>query len=160
MTLPTFSSELFAGQTGFVERCFYELQAKTAGHDAGWGLGRAAWDADLQAGLLTFTNENFRATCPVQVIGTYDTQNSSWLWGWDHPSVPAPLAAHARLVRDFAEREGLDALLPRKLECSEDDAWAFAALATHLADAQGAYRGPAGSAVVFMTFGTVTLEAP
>jgi hypothetical protein len=36
-------------------------------------------------------------------------------------------------------------------------AWEFTALACHLCDAQGAYRGPAGTALVFMTFGEVTL---
>lgn len=159
MTLPTFNPELFGDQASLVERCLHDLRARTLEHDAGWGMGRAAWAVDLQAGLLTFTNDGLRATCPVQIIGTYDTHEASWLWGWDHPSVPAPLALDAGRVRDFAERGGLSALLPRKLECSEMDAWAFAALAAHLADAQGAYRGPAGSALVFMTFSTVTLGA-
>ena len=45
-----------------------------------------------------------------------------------------------------------------QLECSEDEAWAFTALACHLCQAQGAYRGPAGPALVFMTFGEVTLS--
>jgi len=35
---------------------------------------------------------------------------------------------------------------------------AFAALACRLNDAQGAYRGPTGGPLVFLTYGTVTLS--
>ena len=151
---------LFGSQVDFVEGSIVGLQLQTTAHDQSWGLGRADWAADLHTGTLTFTNESVRATCPLQVIGTYDTQDRSWLWGWDHPSVPAPLALHAGLVRDFAEQHRLDALLTRTLHCSEAAIWAFAALANRLAEAQGAYRGPAGETLVMMTFGTVTLEQP
>ena len=43
---------------------------------------------------------------------------------------------------------------------SEDEAWEFTALACQLCRAQGAYRGPAGTALVYMTFGEVTLSKP
>jgi Family of unknown function (DUF6882) len=44
-----------------------------------------------------------------------------------------------------------------KLVCPEDQCWELAALTCTLCEAQGAYRGPAGTARVFMTFGKVTL---
>jgi hypothetical protein len=46
------------------------------------------------------------------------------------------------------------------LPCSEEDAWGCLALARDLCDAQGGYRGPAGSALVFLTFGGLTLSKP
>jgi len=152
-------TELFGDQQNMVERGFADLQAKTQAHIGSWGLDRAEWAADLAAGTIRFTTDTVQAVAPVQVIGTYSTAESTWLWGWDHPSVPEPLGEHARQVRDWAQAHGLEALLERKLECSEEDAWAFTALATTLADAQGAYRGPAGPTLVFMTFGTVQLSA-
>ena len=72
--------------------------------------------------------------------------------------MPAPLAAHTRLGRDFAEEHGLGALRSRTLDCTEPDLWAFAALAARLGEAQRAYRGPAGRTLVMMTFGTVELS--
>ncbi|WP_235692406.1 DUF6882 domain-containing protein [Deinococcus aquaedulcis] len=153
------SPDLFGSQTAYVERCLAGLQAQTAAHDGTWGLGRADWQADLQAGTLTFTNDRFHATCPMQVIGTYNTQDGSWLWGWDHPSVAPDLARAAGEVRTFAQTHGLASLSARTLTCTEDDAWAFTALACALDEAQGAYRGPAGPTLVFMTFGEVTLRA-
>jgi hypothetical protein len=46
----------------------------------------------------------------------------------------------------------------RKVACDEAEAWEFTALACKLCNAQGAYRGPAGSARVFMTFDDVQLS--
>jgi hypothetical protein len=40
---------------------------------------------------------------------------------------------------------------------SEDNAWQLTALACKLADAQGGYRGPMGSTLVFVTFGKPSL---
>ncbi|WP_371873425.1 hypothetical protein [Massilia phyllostachyos] len=48
----------------------------------------------------------------------------------------------------------------RKIHCSEDEAWAFAAVANRLGNANGVYRGPDGTALVFMTFGEVKLSTP
>lgn len=149
---------LFGTQNAVVERSMARLQAMTAAHDASWGLGRADWQADLNQGTLSFITPGLRATCAAQVVGTYNTQNGSWLWGWGHPSVPAALAVDAGRVRAFAAEYQLSELLTPQLTCSEHDAWAFTALAAQLGNAQGAYRGPAGTALVFFTFGDVTLS--
>jgi hypothetical protein len=149
---------LFGAQSAFVEQCYAGLQLKTGSHDRVWGLGEADWGADLKAGTLTFTTPTMQTVCSVQVIGTYNTQDGTFLWGWEHPSVPELLGAHARLVRDFAAEHGLNDLLLNPLGCTEDDIWAFGALATALGGAQGAYRGPAGTTLVMMTFSDVSIS--
>jgi hypothetical protein len=141
-----------------MDQCVEELRVKTAAHDAGWGLGSADWAADLKQGLLTFTSRTTVATAPVQVIGTYNTQDETWLWGWDHPSVGPAVAGHARRVLQYGIQNEIAELTTRMLPCSQDRAWEFTALACHLSGAQGAYRGPAGKTLVFMTFGKVTLS--
>ena len=138
-----------------------ELQIKTAAHDGTWHLGEAAWDVDQDAGEIVFTAPNgIIAVCPVQIIGTYNTADGTWLWGWDHPSVEPALQEHARRVRAYGERHGIDRLTTQKLRCSEDEAWEFTALACKLGGAQGGYRGPMGPTLVFMTFGDVSLSKP
>jgi hypothetical protein len=141
-----------------LDRSMEELRLKTAAHDAGWQLGAADWGVDQDSGLITFTGKTITATAPVQIIGTYNTLDGTWLWGWDHPSVQPPLQEHARRVREYGEQNGAAALTTRKLACGEMEAWEFTALACHLSGAQGAYRGPTGMALVFMTFGAVTLR--
>jgi hypothetical protein len=143
----------------FVEQSMEELRLKTAAHDAGWRLGEAAWSVDQNTGVIVFTRDDgIKATCPVQIIGTYNTEDGTWLWGWDHPSVAGPLQEHAKRVKQYGEQNHVEKLTTRKIACDESEAWEYTALACKLCDAQGAYRGPAGTALVFMTFGEVKLS--
>ena len=142
-----------------LKRSMEHLQLKTASHIDAWGLGAAErWDADLDEGVITFSNPGLLVRAPVQVIGTYDSEESTWLWGWDHPSVPEALGRDAALVRDFGERYGLSRYTTPVIRCTEDEAWQFTALGCHLAEASGAYRGSAHPTYVFMTFGEVTIR--
>ena len=144
-----------------MDQSMEELQLKTAAHDAGWHLAKTSWDVDQDTGTIIFTRpDGITATCPVQIIGTYNTGDGTWLWGWDHPSVAPPLQEHARNVKAYGEQHAIPRLTTRKVSCTEDEAWQFAALACKLCKAQGAYRGPSGPALVFMTFGTVSLSKP
>ncbi|WP_370679106.1 DUF6882 domain-containing protein [Comamonas sp. GB3 AK4-5] len=136
------------------------LDLQTTAHAASWHLGEEKnWSADLEAGTIAFDfADGTVATAAIQVVGTYNQADGSFLWGWDHPSVPAVLGAHAQLARDWGQLQGAAAFTERKLQCSEDDAWSFAAVANRLAEANGVYRGTAGNTLVFMTFGSVRLQ--
>ncbi len=135
------------------------LRLATAAHDATWHLGRGNWSVDQTVGTIVFKMpDGMRAEAPVQIIGTYNTKDSTWLWGWDHPSIAPPLAENAKKVLAYGQQQGFDRLTTRKLQCSEQEGWEFTALAYLLCNANGAYRGPAGSARVFMTFGEVKLS--
>lgn len=142
-----------------LEKSMNHLQTLTSSHDSMWGLGSAAWGADLEKGIITFdTDDGTHVEAPLQVIGTYNTQDGTWLWGWDHPSVSESLSQHAQLAFDYGQKHGIADLTTRKVSCSEECCWEFTALACFLAQAQGAYRGPAGPTHVFMTFGTVNIS--
>lgn len=142
-----------------IDRSMEELRLKTSAHDAAWHLSDASWSVDQDAGTIVFTNaDGVKATCPVQIIGTYNTEDGTWLWGWDHPSVQAPLNEHAKKVLAYGKEHGISKLTTRKLKCDESEAWEFTALACKLSDAQGAYRGPTGPTLVFVTFGDVQLK--
>lgn len=135
-----------------------QLDATTAAHVGSWHMDSASWSADLEAGTISFVNRRgWTITAPVQVIGTRSSADSTWLWAWDHPSVPSARAEHSLLVKAFGAAQGLAALTTRKIEADEAHAWELTALALHLAGANGAYRGPARNAEVFMTFGEITI---
>jgi len=140
-------------------RSLEELRFKTQAQDQLWLLGQCAWEVDQQQGTILFTNPRGQIiTAPVQIIGTYNTLDGSWLWGWDHPSVVSALQKNAYALRDYGEAQGLVRLTTSKLHCSEQEAWEFTALACCLCHAEGAYRGPAGTTLVFMTFGKATIS--
>jgi hypothetical protein len=142
-----------------IEKAMNGLSAATTAHDATLHLGQAAWDVDQDTGRIAFTTpQGTRAEAPVQIIGTYNTEDGSWLWGWDHPSVAPALAEHAKKVLAYGREHGFTKLTTRKLQCTEEECWELTALAYFLCSANGAYRGPSGAARVFMTFGELRLS--
>ncbi len=142
-----------------IERAMSGLQALTAAHDRMWQIGQAAWSVDQDEGTITFTSpEDVHATAPVQIIGSYNTQDSTWLWGWANPSIEGPLTEHARRVQAYGEERGYEILTAPKLACPEEQCWEADRLGMYAGRVQGAYRGPAGTARVFMTFGQVKLR--
>jgi hypothetical protein len=151
-----------AGQSAsqFMEGARQGLALQTSGHASTWQLGQEEdWSADLDTGQLVLKfSKGVTATARIQVVGTYNKADGTFLWGWDHPSVPEPLRQHALLAKKWGEQNQVPAYTSRKVKCSEDEAWTFAAVANRLANANGVYRGPAGTAFVFMTFGEVKLE--
>ena len=136
------------------------LAMQTSAHTSSWNLANAgSWAADLDEGTVTFQFEDgITAKAPMQIIGTYNLADGTFLWGWDHPSVDEPLRSHAKLAFEWGQANGAEAFTHRKVTCTEDDAWSFTAVANRLANANGAYRGSSGSTLVFMTFGKVTLH--
>ena len=146
----------------FVQQAVQGLQMQTTAHAETWGLGTAdQWAADQETGLLTFTfADGTIAEADMQIVGTYSTNDGTFLWGWDHPSVQSPLDENAKLAKQFGEENNLPKYTQRKVKCTEEEAWEFTAVAARLGEASGAYRGPAGSALVFMTFDKVNLKKP
>jgi hypothetical protein len=134
-----------------------EIAVKTQLFQNIFGDEHYDWSVDLEAGVITFTSATRRVSAPVQVIGTYNTLNGTFLWGWDHPSVPEPRRADARLARQFGQLQNLPLFTTRMIECTEEQAWSFTSVALYLSGAQGAYRGPSGTTMVFMTFGEMTI---
>ncbi len=138
------------------------LLVQTAAHSSAWHLGdEDNWSADQDSGRIEFSfADGTIAEADMQIIGTYNTENGSFLWGWDHPSVEEPLRAHAKLARQFGEQHNLPHFTDRIVQCTEDEAWEFTAVAARLGNANGAYRGPAGTTLVYMTFGEIKLYKP
>jgi hypothetical protein len=142
-----------------IEKAMNGLAAVTDVHDSTWHLGEADWSVDQDTGNIVFTTpQGMQVVAPAQIIGTYNTQDETWLWGWDHPSVKPALANDAKRMLAYGQAHGYAKLTTRKLQITEDEAWELTALAFLICGANGAYRGPAGTALVFMTFGEVQLS--
>lgn len=139
------------------ERADSEIKLKTQLFRSIFGTEKYDWSVDLGAGTIQFTSATKVVTASVQVIGTYNTLDGTFLWGWDHPSVPKERGADARLARQYGQLHQLPLFTTRKIECTEEQAWSFAAVALYLSGAQGAYRGPSGTTLVFMTFGEMKI---
>ena len=143
-----------------LDKSMEELRLKTTGHQTGWGFGKATrWSLDQSRGDLIFTfNDGVVATCPAQIVGSFDCVDSSWLWAWANPSIADALKHDSQRVRDYGQQQKIARLTSAEWPGTEADAWSMAALACKLCEAQGVYRGPAGTALVFITFGKVELS--
>jgi hypothetical protein len=136
------------------------LDQQVAMQAGSWHLGESqTWTADFLEGTLRFrTAEGLNGTAKIQIIGSYSKVDQTFTWGWDHPVATEPLKQHALLVRDWGRKAELAALTNRRVPCSVEDAWNFAALTNHLAKSEGVFRGPSGVAWVFMTMSDVKIE--
>jgi hypothetical protein len=140
-----------------VERSVNELRHKNKVLIEHQGLGAGGnWFVDQLGGKIAFTRpDGTKLTAPVQFVGSFNLQKKTWLWAWDNPSILAPLRLHAETVRRYGAEHGIVELTTPLLECDEEDCWTLTALACHLNQAEGAYRGPGRTVHTFFTFGTL-----
>lgn len=156
--VPVFDGEVNFSQ--LVKQSVAEADAKLEAFDRLFGIGKAHWELDQDARTLTFDNrEGVVVSASVQVIGTLNKRDKTWLWAWDHPSIESPLRKHARKVLRFGKKHGIDELLDRKIRCTPLAAWRLTALVCMLNKAQGAYAGDHGGIKVYMTFDDVAMNA-
>jgi hypothetical protein len=136
-----------------------ELMARTQEHQAGWGFGsEEEWLLDQDQGQLTFKFPGRSSRAPIQIIGTYNTENGTWLWAWANPLIAGHLKADALALKEYGEQLGIPRLTTPEWLAQESDCWYMAALACQLFGRQGAYRGPAEDNQTLMVFGQVTHE--
>ncbi len=81
--------------------------------------GDDRWDADLQAGTLTFTSATGVATaCRAQLIGTAAPGPGSWMWGWNNVNgFPDAVLVAAESVRGV---EGVSELTTPELPLTDE----------------------------------------
>jgi hypothetical protein len=142
--------------TDFLDECFEELRTLQEANGEKWGIDDCErWDVDQDQGFIVFTNTRTahrRLVGQVQIIGSFDTTDDTWLWAWANPTVRPALQADSLQLKAYGEEQGLDQLTEAKWEGEELDAWMMTALAVKLLGAEGAYRGPAGRLHIFMVF--------
>ncbi|MBM7068944.1 DUF6882 domain-containing protein [Actibacterium sp. 188UL27-1] len=143
-----------------IEMAFHHAQALQAGHNAGWGMDKAtSYDVDLSAGTITFfLPDGKKAQAAAQLLGTWNPNDETFLWGWDHPSAPLGTATASAALRGHASQHGIDQLSTPKITCDFEACFSIAATAILVADLQGIYRLDAGGPWAYIGFDTVTLS--
>ncbi len=144
----------------YIKASLEGLRMQMAAHEATWGIGSArSWDVNQNDESIIWKFSDGRVVkAPVQIVGTLNPDDGSFLWAWDNPSVQMSLSGAAQLVKDFGLKHGLAEFATAKVTAGEKRAWEFTALACRLASANGAYRGLSGGPAVFMTFGELNIS--
>ena len=142
-----------------VEGSLEGLRIQTEAHRASWQFGEEEeWTLNQEDGELLFLFPDTIARAPVQIIGTFNVNTSTWLWAWANESIAEPLTRDARRAEAYGREHGFSLLARATWQGEESDGWRMAALVNRLCGTNGVYRGPAGAVLVFMTFGEVRLE--
>jgi hypothetical protein len=116
---------------------------------------------ELRLAEATWRVDETVVRAPVQIIGSYNPRSEMFIWAWDHPSVAPRLRVSAERTRWFGNAHKVTELTERQVKMSEADAWRLTAIAMKVNAAYGAYRGPTGGPIVFMTLGVPSvLEEP
>ena len=138
-----------------------ELKLKTDVHINTWGLDKIVrWDLNQGSGKVEFTlRGGLKAVADAQIIGTYNSDDRTWLWAWANSSIDEKLQVDALKLLKYGEEHRVERLTTQKWVGTEEDAWAMAALAVKLCGKQGAYRGPAGPTKVFIVFDVVEISS-
>lgn len=141
--------------TTLLEQSMQNLQFLTA-HNQTWGIDKAErWDLNQGVGDLVFTFRDGTVKAPAQIIGSFDTTTNMWQWAWANPSIAEPLKRDAYRILEYGKQHRIARLTTPEWKAEEMDGWSMAALATTLFKRNGAYRGPAGTLHIFITFGRV-----
>jgi len=134
------------------EEAFESFSAKQQRMEAAYMLGAwARYDYDAVNCTLTFSDDaGPRVVADMQVIGTIGPND--WLWGWSNDVLPSASVADLQRVREFGAENGIEELTTNVIV--GDDltgvGWMFAAIATRVLGAEGAYRAPTADGAVYL----------
>ena len=144
----------------FIDGAYEGLQIQTEGHKKTWKLGQEnQWNVDMNEGKLWFDfSDDKKVSTDIQIIGTYNSANGTFLWGWDHPSVNDELGKHAKLAHNWGEQNNEPSFTELQLTCSIEDVWKMSAAVNRITEANGVYKGDSGATQVFMTLGKIEME--
>jgi hypothetical protein len=142
----------------FITDSYEGLKLVMDNHRKKWHLGEEKkWKVDEQEGriIVSFADGTV-ASAPAQIV---DTKHNTFRWAWDHDAVAPSMQEHALLVKAFGSKHKAKELTTQTIPCNEKRAWELTAVATLLAEANGAYRVKASTNIyVYMTFGEVSLS--
>ncbi len=125
-----------------------------------WRLGsESRWEVDLKVGQVSFHFEDGTTLiAPIQVVGTYNSRDGTFLWAWGHKALPEHLVAHASLARVWGQDRGVADYTTAIINCTPDEVWNFAAVTARLAGREGIYRGRNGSVWLYLTYGDIEMQ--
>ena len=141
----------------FIDRCYEELEKKQFYLKAEFGIGYCEKsEIDWQRGILKFTdNSAVKLIAKVTPIGSYSTTNSTWMWGWEYPSIPAALKQKCEQLKELGKIARPEIFAASIFTAESETAWEIAAMACHHFKSMGCYRAVVRGVWVFATIDDV-----
>lgn len=121
--------------------------------------GEDSWGVDLSQGEISF---NESATYKIQILGTEDHVNQTWMWGWFNTAsnLPNELLIAANELRVHGEQHSIGQLTTGKLPMDELEGHAVGLTASGFSSAKAYYRCPYENGALFVLITDAKLELP
>lgn len=113
-------------------------------------IGENDWNVDLNTGLLSFGSE---LSFPMQIIGTYSFESSTWLWGWanEASNIPENLLQEAKALKQLGEEHNIEFLTMPQYKIESVDVHALGFIASGKFGSSAYYAGNYGNGIILMT---------
>jgi hypothetical protein len=106
-------------------------------------------------GQIIFSDESHtpRVLANVQVVGSVNTEDRTWLWAWANPDVARKLYDDILEVQMLGETRGIEQLTTPFWEGDAVDGWEMTSISAYVLQAEGGYRAntPQGFTYLVMT---------
>jgi hypothetical protein len=108
-------------------------------------------------GQLIFSDQSHtpRVLANVQVVGSVNTTDRTWLWSWANPDVDPTLCKDIREVQLLGETRGIEQLSTPFWEGDAVDGWEVTSISTYVLQAEGAYRAAAPEGFTYFVLTSV-----
>jgi len=93
------------GLESFIEQCSTELVGQNKVLEERYGIGKSNWNADLLEGTVRFSHADGLVVADVEVVGTVNTNDDSFLWACDNRSfnVMPEIVKASQQTKDFLD---------------------------------------------------------
>ncbi|MFD1261545.1 DUF6882 domain-containing protein [Entomomonas asaccharolytica] len=148
----------------YIKSSMQAVEVATQFHIDTWSIERCNyWNIDQQQEKIYFyfnsDTVGIEISAPVQVVGIYTLDNSTFTWAWDNPQVEPNLQQAAKAVQNFAKQHAYTELLKQSLICSDIRAWQYTSIAMRLFNYTGAYSAKySDDSLMFMIFNNITVR--
>lgn len=145
-SLAGFEEEESEAWRSFVMNCMEELQVKQDRLEREHSISQyKRWDWDQRSAELVFSNGGVPGViATTEFVGSVSMESGTWLWSWANPYVHESVRSRIEAVYELGESKDFPYLTVPEWPAETVDGWEMAAVAAHVLDALGVYRGPDG----------------
>ena len=112
---------------------------------------------NVATGQLVFSDASAtpRVLSNVQLVGSVNTGNRSWLWSWANPDVDPALCKDILEVHLLGETRGIEQLTTPFWEGDAVDGWEMTSITAYVLQAQGAYRAATAEGFTYLVMTSI-----
>jgi hypothetical protein len=96
-----------------------------------------------------------RVLANVQLVGSVNTENRTWLWSWANPDIEPGLCKDLLEVHMLGETRRIEQLTTPFWDGDAVDGWEMTSISAYILQAQGAYRAVTAQGFTYMVMTTV-----